>query len=52
LVDRKKVPLNWKKQLEPVREKIDAALADMPKTTEVSAFLEEEESTTHYCFDL
>lgn len=39
LVDRKKLPLQWKKQLKPIRDKIAAAVANLPSSPEISAFL-------------
>jgi hypothetical protein len=40
LVDRKKVPADWKKPLSVIRAKISEAVADLPKTEEIQKYIE------------
>ena len=40
LVDRKKVPVDWKKPLAAIRAKIAEALTDLPQSEEIQKFIE------------
>lgn len=40
MIDRKKVPLTWKKQIAPIQEKISLAIKELPENQEIQSFIE------------
>lgn len=48
MVDRKRLPLQWKKQLQPIREKITAALAELPDVPELVAYKKGHKLVTYF----
>lgn len=41
LIDRKKVPPTWKKQLKPISLKLEEALKTIPETSEIHSFVKD-----------